>query len=283
MPYLIRILNVFLTVTTDFGVILNSPYIGKKKLQLLFAYIKITIIQHSVGKFLNIKKVSFLSFQVETFNFYSFYYLFREIFVLGTYYSDQSPKLIIDCGANIGMATLYFKWLWPDVKIESFEPDKKTFELLEINIKNNKLLNINLINKAVSDKDGSINFYSDVNRLGSLKMSTMKERVGELCSVGNKVPSIDFANFLGSKEVDILKMDIEGAEYVVMKKITEAGLLKNISELFIEYHHNLLNKENFSDFLSFFEKKEKKYILNTSLSNFKLYKTQSQDILLYVR
>ena len=59
--------------------------------------------------------------------------LYREIFVRQYYYfraNIESPR-IFDCGANFGMATLYFKWLYPKARIEAFEPDPATFAVLK--------------------------------------------------------------------------------------------------------------------------------------------------------
>lgn len=40
------------------------------------------------------------------------------------------PKVILDCGANIGLGTVYFKNQFPDAKIISVEPEESNFELL---------------------------------------------------------------------------------------------------------------------------------------------------------
>jgi tRNA1(Val) A37 N6-methylase TrmN6 len=47
---------------------------------------------------------------------------------------------VFDCGANIGFATIFFKWLFPKARIYAFEPDPATYALLEKNVKTNKFL-----------------------------------------------------------------------------------------------------------------------------------------------
>ena len=56
----------------------------------------------------------------------------REIFSQGIYYfeADNDAPVIIDAGAHIGLATLYFKSLYPDARITAIEPYPRSFELL---------------------------------------------------------------------------------------------------------------------------------------------------------
>ncbi|HEX4602645.1 MAG TPA: hypothetical protein VH724_01505, partial [Candidatus Angelobacter sp.] len=58
--------------------------------------------------------------------------LYSEIFARESYWftSNKPNPVILDCGANIGMATLYFKWLYPLAQITAFEPDPTTFNAL---------------------------------------------------------------------------------------------------------------------------------------------------------
>ena len=45
--------------------------------------------------------------------------------------TDAPAPFIVDCGANIGMATLYFKSLYPDATVLAFEPDPAAFACLQ--------------------------------------------------------------------------------------------------------------------------------------------------------
>ncbi len=56
-------------------------------------------------------------------------YIIRSIFEQGEYtmpLKNFSPKLILDCGGNIGCAAVYFANKFPDAQIYSVEPEKKT-------------------------------------------------------------------------------------------------------------------------------------------------------------
>src|SRR5271170_90419 len=66
-------------------------------------------------------------------------FLYREIFVRGIYefHSSNTEPVIFDCGANIGMATLFFKSHLPASQVHSFEPDPMSFQVLERNVADN--------------------------------------------------------------------------------------------------------------------------------------------------
>ena len=91
----------------------------------------------------------------------SFLFGFYEIFFREIYYfkSDTSSPFILDCGANIGMATLYFKMIYPQSEIIAFEPSSSCCAIIKKNIKSNNLAKITVLNKAVSNKKGYCSFW----------------------------------------------------------------------------------------------------------------------------
>jgi FkbM family methyltransferase len=62
----------------------------------------------------------------------------------------------LDCGANIGLATLFFKRLYPESEIHAFEPDPETFKMLRRNVEQNSLSYVYLYNVALSDQQGAV-------------------------------------------------------------------------------------------------------------------------------
>lgn len=106
-------------------------------------------------------------------------YLYREIFVRQVYRLETTnpEPFILDCGANLGMASLYFKFLYPKCRVRCFEPDPSTFQLLQTNVDHNRLHDIELFNVALWDRDGTIDFFSDPAVPGSLLMSTSAARM----------------------------------------------------------------------------------------------------------
>jgi FkbM family methyltransferase len=154
---------------------------------------------------------------------------------------------IIDCGSNIGISILFFKKLFPQAKVIGFEPDPGTFELLSRNVAENGLSDVHLHNVAVFSKTGEVPFFGDSLRPGSLVMSTVKERfAGE----SRQVRCVALSGFIKDSVVDLLKMDIEGAEMDVMLELEASGVLQNINEMAMEFHHHIKpEEERFSEML----------------------------------
>lgn len=231
-----------------------------------------------IAKLLNIKKISFSSLQIAGFTYDSIYQLFGEIFVKGEYFfRSQTPNpTIIDAGANIGVGTVYFKFLYPKSKISAFEPDPQTFKLLETNIKRNNLTDVHLTNAAVANLEGQIDFYTD--KPGSVSASAM---TGNL-QTRIKVKSITLPQVIKKlKKVDLLKVDIEGYEYLVFKDLASKKSLKFVREIIVEYHHNLTNANGTLDeFLALLRSAGYKYQIDgTSMPLYK--KNFYQAVLIY--
>lgn len=152
----------------------------------------------------------------------------KEIYIEEVYkvkFDSDMPR-ILDCGANIGLAALYFKKNYPGAIITAFEPDPLNFQFLKKNIENNNLKNVELRNEAVWTENTTIQFASD-GTLGS-KIAGSQQHTDMV-----NVAAIRLKDLLNEK-TDFLKLDIEGAEYEVLKDCRDS--LGNITHLFIEFH-----------------------------------------------
>jgi FkbM family methyltransferase len=158
----------------------------------------------------------------------SFLSQFNEIFVNEIYsfrFHNLHPR-ILDIGANIGMSVVYFKHIFPYSSITALEPDPYIFNFLERNIYNNKIYDIDLINKAAWNSNSQLNFRRDGADGGRLSHSNNQSTIA--------VDTIDMNEFLIGRHFDFIKMDIEGAEGTVLESCSE--YLSSISYIFIEYH-----------------------------------------------
>jgi FkbM family methyltransferase len=176
----------------------------------------------------------------------SFLFMYNEIFENQIYcFKANSDKpFIIDCGANIGVSAIYFKQLYPLSEILAFEPDKEIFKILEQNISLNNLGNIELINKGLWDNDSIITFISEGADAGRINDST-KENSNSHIEVVSLRPYLN-------RPVDLLKIDIEGAEYKVLKSCED--FLYKVKNIFIEYHSFIDQEQNLSEITQILKK-----------------------------
>lgn len=166
-----------------------------------------------------------------------FYELKKEIFSENCYYLEleKEDPVIVDAGAHIGMATLYYKMLFPESRIIAFEPVPYNFNILEKNIHENQLENVELIQAVVAPKSGILRIQEPIGE-GAWRSGAgiiPKGWKGIQDNQEIKVEAIGIQEILHDK-IDIFKMDIEGMEYEVIRN---AGpLLRNVKNWIIEVH-----------------------------------------------
>ncbi|MBC7399967.1 MAG: FkbM family methyltransferase, partial [Mucilaginibacter sp.] len=133
----------------------------------------------------------------------------------------KDPKLAIDMGANVGEYTAHLKNKFNDIEIHLFEPSNINNEKLISRFNNDPKVVIN--NVAVGDKNGHGKLYS--NAPGSSLASLTKRKLSGFDSF-ETVTIIAFENYwkerLGKRNIDILKIDVEGHELDVLNGMGEA-------------------------------------------------------------
>lgn len=206
-------------------------------------------------------------------------YLFREIFLRQEYHfmADTAEPFIIDCGANIGLATLYFKALYPSAELLAFEPDPDAFACLSSNVAQNNLGGVELRNSALAGSDGKITLYSSFAGPGELNASIYKARSG---GEPRRVTAAKLSQFI-TRPVALLKLDIEGAEGEVLTELRASGKLPLISRIVLEYHHHIdTGADSLSGLLETLERSGFGYQLSGSLER-PFRAGGFQDILIY--
>ena len=129
--------------------------------------------------------------------------------------------VFIDVGANIGKYTIKIgNSLKMNGRVISFEPENDNFEMLKKNAKLNNLKNTTLINKALSDKKGKLKLYLAKGNLGH---HSLVEKVGEKYEEVEVDTLDNILKELKISKVDLIKIDVEGAENLVLK-----GALKTL-------------------------------------------------------
>jgi len=168
----------------------------------------------------------------------------REIFVDEIYdVTLPSQPYILDCGANIGLSVIYLKQRYPNAEIVAFEPDEENFDLLSKNLASFSFDRVTLKKEAVWIEDTAIQFKSD----GTMGSKIAAGSLGDTKSV----QATRLNNYL-KRKVDFLKIDIEGAEYQVLKDIESS--LSNVAIMFLEYHGDFKNNNQLIEIFSILHK-----------------------------
>jgi FkbM family methyltransferase len=183
------------------------------------------------------RRTTILRMPVTFFDYYWLLEMYEEIFLRKQYLfeSETEEPVVVDVGSNIGLATLFFKRLFPRAKVVAFEPDPQTYELLKRNVSDNRLERVETRQQAVCDGEGSVYLYRDQATPGSPQMTTRKERGGQ---AREQVSATRLSKHI-DEPVDFLKLDVEGAERAVINDLERANKLERIRRIAIEYHHHL--------------------------------------------
>jgi FkbM family methyltransferase len=133
----------------------------------------------------------------------------REVFVEEPYRSPRpldhsSVKRLVDVGANVGYSILYFLREFPQATIDAFEPHPLHCAQIEAHLRvNSDSRRVHLHPLAVGSKAGASKLSDE--GVGSHLVSSAAD--------GLTVKVVDFFAWAGASEIDLLKLDCEGAEY----------------------------------------------------------------------
>ncbi|MFC1688678.1 FkbM family methyltransferase [Pseudomonadota bacterium] len=182
----------------------------------------------------------------------SFLHSHKEIFVENIYSFETVSRnpVIFDVGANVGLATVYFGQKFPGAKIIAIESDNRIVDILRNNIDTYLLSNVEIHHGAAWKSNEDLHFSSD------------RADGGRLSNNGSEiVPGIRLLDLLKSHDlVDLLKMDIEGAETAVLEDCEP--LLGRVERLFVEYHSIVGQRQTLGAIISILEKAGFRYYID---------------------
>jgi FkbM family methyltransferase len=163
----------------------------------------------------------------------NFFMQYKDIFVNRIYHFESASlaPTVLDCGGNIGMSVLFYKLMYPQARITTFEPDPSVFGYLQDNVTRHGLHDVKLVQAAVCGREGSLTFHSDGKYASNLASETAPLEEGW---TKRRVPCARLSSVL-TEPVDFLKINIEGAEW---EALADSGdRLRLVNEMVIEYHH----------------------------------------------
>jgi FkbM family methyltransferase len=159
--------------------------------------------------------------------------VFRQLIMNGEYDMPLpiKPHVIIDAGANIGLASLYFHGRFPQAIIYAIEPDPLNYQALQ-----NQAGDIT----AIKSFPLALWKQKEILSLRSAEADAWGIQVEAGKSNGN-VMGMDLASFMQEQkieQIDLLKIDIEGTEVELFQTAYEYWL-ERTRVIVIELHENL--------------------------------------------
>ena len=149
-----------------------------------------------------------------------------------------NPKVILDIGGNIGIASIYLASIFPEATIYTFEPLHENFKILKKNTQ--QYTNIKIFNIGLGSKNGDFKVYLSDNP-DNFGGASFYPEIG-----GNKVESYikcevkninEILKELYVNSIDLIKIDTEGAEYDILYTL-KGEILRDTSWITGELHGN---------------------------------------------
>jgi FkbM family methyltransferase len=151
---------------------------------------------------------------------------FEDIFV-GRQYAfstDTSSPVIIDCGGNVGLSAVWFKLNYPSCQLTVYEADPDLAEIVQANLKRAGFEDALVRSEAVWIANEAVRFSKTGNDSGRIVSESP-----------TSCPAIDLSERLPDY-VDLLKLDIEGAEFPVVSRLCQTGAIQRVRRLICEFH-----------------------------------------------
>lgn len=179
-------------------------------------------------------------------------FIYKEIFEDNCYNIPNLPEapFIVDAGANIGLFSLYMKQKYPLSRILAFEPAPETYEVLSRNLELNNFSDVQALQYGLGSKASTMKLTYFPNLPGnSTLVPEEKQKLYEeaVKKIGREGADAKFggaqqvdvklerlSHFLNDypdiKSIDLVKVDVEGAELEVIKGLDDAhwALVRNV-------------------------------------------------------
>jgi FkbM family methyltransferase len=201
-------------------------------------------------KFLRPGNSTLLKFKVPKYDYEFYCRINKDDFKIMTIHEDDiikrfTPKegdIVIDIGAHIGLYTIISsKRVGANGKVVAIEADPSNFEMLNSNIKLNQLTNVIPLNYAVHSKETKVKLYLPSGESGFTKYNTImpnwinaQEKFVEVNA--NTLDYLLQFNEIRQEEVNWIKIDVEGAEFEVLKGATNVLSKSKDIAILMELH-----------------------------------------------
>lgn len=161
----------------------------------------------------------------------------------------RSEGHFVDVGAHVGIWTIPIALSRPRAAVHAFEASPSTFQQLKVNVEKNGLDNVTLTNAAVFSDAGFVTFQAPQNAsvFGRI-YSPLNSRGRYNDAIQLSVPSLTIDQYCYDRkieQIELLKIDVEGAEWQVLRGCSRMLMNQKVRLLWIE-----LDEDNQRDFAS---------------------------------
>jgi FkbM family methyltransferase len=143
---------------------------------------------------------------------------------------------IVDIGSNIGLASRYFNGHYPNAFYICVEPDKDNFSVLKKNTAS--LKTVKLYQYAIWNNERELSIDNGFRDGQGWSLRVTEEQSNAIASV-RSITVNKIIEECGLSGIDILKIDIEGAEFAVFESLSAVDFLRKVKVLAIEIHEDI--------------------------------------------
>lgn len=152
----------------------------------------------------------------------------------------HNGSLVLDCGANCGDISLLFARR--GATVVAFEPDPVAFSVLQSRLASYD--NVTCLQKGVAGEGGKANMYfhrsrgDSESRAYTVSSSIIREKKNIDNTQSTVIDLVDLDQYIDTlgRPVDVLKMDIEGAEIELLNKMIASGAARKVRLMLVETH-----------------------------------------------
>ena len=165
-------------------------------------------------------------------------WIYKEIYFDGVYtdilngHEETKDLTIVDIGANIGVTVQHFQRF--SKKVYAVEPSSIHFEALKKNKEFNEWDNVDVENAAIADTDGEMEMHYCENNL------TSNSLILDYGGRTEKVKTLRMDTYFkekGIEKVDFMKLDVEGAEDMILRSEGFKNVADKIKAIEVEFHY----------------------------------------------
>jgi FkbM family methyltransferase len=160
------------------------------------------------------------------------------------HFRPKEKDIVVDIGAHIGRYTIISsKRIGPNGKVVAIEADPANFEMLNRNVNLNKLTNVTSLNYAVYSNQTKLKLYLPGKQSGFTIYNTIMvnrgKHQGKFIEVsGNTLDNLLEQNKINFANINWIKIDVEGAEFEVLKGAQNVLSKSNDIAILIEIHNS---------------------------------------------